>query len=138
MLDATKVILQDWRSVGFDSHTTICKMLLAQIKISPSEREYSSSVERLVRMFRNHYLMTPIPTDASVNKLMQEFEEIIRSRQAALLQDSRLSPKEREELLAEESGSNSQALKSNANGPTRGDHKTHWEFGRKLYRRFHK
>jgi hypothetical protein len=140
MLDATKIILQDWRSVGFDSHGTICKMLLAQVKISPREREYSASVSRLEEKFCEHYRMISSSGEISNPiKLQQDLDKVLRLRQTMpTLQEGLPNRKDRENLLAEQFGSDSQISRPNFEGPAKDDKRTHFTFVRKLYRRFHK
>jgi hypothetical protein len=139
MLDATKIILQDWRSVGFDSHRTICKMLLAQIKISPGEHEYSASVSRLDEVFRNHYRMISSSGETSVAiKLQQDLSKVLCLRQAmSTLQEDRPNRKDRESLLVQQFGSDLQISQPNFDGPAKDGKRTHWNFVRRLYRRFH-
>jgi NACHT domain len=138
MLDATKIILRDWRSVGFDSHRTICKMLLAQIKISPEEHEYSASVSRLEEMFRNHYRMISSSGEPSVTmKLQQDLSKVLRCRQAiSTLQEDRPNHKDSESLLAQQFGSALQISQPNCNGSAKDGKRMHSNFIRRLYRRF--
>lgn len=59
MLDDTRSILAEWSSADFEPHSTICKILLAQIKLSPLQQEYSSRVLHLRELFGDHFAEIP-------------------------------------------------------------------------------
>jgi hypothetical protein len=57
LLDDTQKILLRWHSSTFDPHESICRALLAVIKIAPEEREYwgvGQPISRLCDLFYHH------------------------------------------------------------------------------------
>jgi hypothetical protein len=59
MLEETRQILDTWSSKTFEPHETICKILLAQIKSSPDEADYSSRINHLEGRFNQHFSKNP-------------------------------------------------------------------------------
>ncbi|KAJ4363073.1 hypothetical protein N0V83_010193 [Neocucurbitaria cava] len=73
-LGATRSVLHDWCSANFEPHETSCKVLLAQIKISPDDDQYHKQVSHLGNLFRNHRRLIPPSSDGTIiTALTDEF-----------------------------------------------------------------
>ncbi|CAO2652865.1 Nn.00g022760.m01.CDS01 [Neocucurbitaria sp. VM-36] len=81
MLNETRSVLQNWCSSGFDPHESLCKMLLAQIKISPDDYQYSQFLIDLGKLLRRHRNLIPSTLNQTiVSELTDDYIKILRAQ----------------------------------------------------------
>lgn len=83
MLETTKAVLQNWVSADFEPHGTICKILLAQMKISPHDPPSGTLAEVYENSFMyhlKHHIGYADPTAESVQRITELDKEFIKVR----------------------------------------------------------
>ncbi|KAJ4176077.1 hypothetical protein NW767_015565 [Fusarium falciforme] len=86
LLDDTQRILQRWYSPAFDPHESICRALLADIKVAPVGREYwggGGPVSRLCDLFYHHaHILASRNWVSSVPELCNSLDTVLDLRGA--------------------------------------------------------